>query len=260
MREFFQFETEVPAGSGFTLFGTGHLLWLLGIGIFVAAVGIWYMRQIDKVQRRVEQCIGILFPVLSFYRDGVLMLTGHFDRGFLPFHLCSMALWIAVIYVWTGSRFFGIVYVLLCVPGALGALLFPDWSAYPFFNYMCIHGFVAHGLIVGFGVWLVMSGRLVPRWRDFWMPFVFGVAGFILIPRLNHALGTNYWFLSRPSKGSPMVFIMDVTGEQWYMPGYFLFCTLVVVVWQCIIKLFYAIADKWERMKMVNTEKKLGSI
>ncbi len=198
-----------------------------------------YREQGEERRRKINHVMGIVFPVIAIYRDAVLMLTGHFDRGFLPFHLCSMALWIAALYAWMEQRFFGVIYILLCVPGAVGALLFPNWDAYPFFNYMHIHGFVSHGLIVAFGIWLVLSEKMILKWKDFWMPVVFGVAGFIILYPVNRILGTNFWFLNRPSHGSPTVWIFEITGERWYMAGYFLFCMVVVAVWQVMIGLIY---------------------
>lgn len=112
------------------------------------------------------------------------------------------------------TAFGGVIYVLLCVPGAVGALLFPNWEVYPFFNYMHIHAFFSHGLIVVFGIWLIVAEKIVPKWKDFWMPVVFGIAGFILLHWMNNILGTNFWFLNKPSHGSPLVWILNITGEN----------------------------------------------
>ncbi|MCM1499374.1 MAG: YwaF family protein [Clostridium sp.] len=238
MKDFFLFETEFPEGSGFGLFEPCHLIWLFCIAVFTGISAYFYQKQGAETRRKINHAMGIVFPVIAVYRDAVLMLTGHFDRGFLPFHLCSMALWIAALYAWTERRFLGIIYVLLCVPGALGALLFPNWDAYPFFNYMHIHGFVSHGLIVAFGIWLVSSGKLIPEWKEFWMPVVFGLAGFLILYPLNERLDTNFWFLNRPSHGSPTVWIFEAVGGNWYVPAYFLFCMAVVAVWQGILAFF----------------------
>lgn len=239
MKDFFLFETEISAGCGFELFSPCHLTWLFGILIFIVLSGKWYVKQDVERQKKINHIMGVVFPVIALYRDIVLVLTGHFGRGFLPFHLCSMALWIAFLYIWIENRFLGIIYVLLCVPGAAGALLFPNWDAYPFFNYMHIHGFISHGLIVAFGIWLLASKRVVPGWKDFWMPNVFGAAGFVLLYWLNNLLGTNYWFLNVPSHGSPLVWIWGITGSFWYRPAYFLFCAIIVAVWQMILSIVF---------------------
>lgn len=246
MKDFFMFETELPAGSGFELFGLCHLIWLSSIVIFSWISGRWYAGKREWERKKIRQVMGVVFPIISIYRDTVLMVTGHFDQNFLPLHLCGMALWIAALYIWTENRFLGVVYVQLCIPGAAGALLFPDWSGYPLFNYMHIHDFISHGLIVAFGYWLLRADELVPGWKDLWMTFVFGIVGCFLIYPVNVWLGTNYWFLNRPSAGSPLVWIREAAGNTWYLAAYFLFCFIIVVIWQGIIKIFHR---TWSRKR-----------
>lgn len=237
MRDFFLFETELPVGSGFQLFGPCHLTWLFSILLFIVINTKWYVRQTAKRQKKMNNLMGFLFPVIAVYRDMALVLTGHFNRGFLPFHLCSMALWIAFFYILTNNRFLGVVYVLLCVPGAMAALLFPNWEMYPLFNYMHIHGFISHGLIVAFGIWLLAAGKVKPDWKDYWMPVLFGMIGVMIIYPLNICLHTNFWFLAIPSQGSPLELIWRRTGSIWYIVGYLAFCMLVVALWQMVISL-----------------------
>lgn len=235
MKDFFLFETELSPESGFRLFGFCHIAWLVVIVFFTWLTGKWYANQTESVRKKAKRIMGIIFPVISIYRDCILVITGNFNEGFFPLHLCGMALWIAVLYIWTGKRFWGVIYVLLCVPGAVGALLFPDWVVYPFFNYMHIHDFISHGLITAFGFWLIRSKEVIPEWKEFWMPVVFGIAGFIILPWVNAKLETNYWFLTSPSVGSPLIWIERVTGEKWYLAGYFLTCVLVVALWQKVL-------------------------
>lgn len=239
MKKFFLYETQLPAGSGFALFGSCHLFWLLGIALFTGVTSAWYRKQDRDRQKKINHMMGVVFPVIAIYRDVVLIATGYFDVGYLPLHLCAMALWIAAIYGWTNNRFLGVVYVLLCVPGAMGALLFPDWNAYPLWNYMHIHDFISHGLIVAFGFWLIIAKKVVPQWKDFWMPVVFGIAGIVVLQAVNHLLHTNYWFLNQPSAGSPLIWILDITGTYWYVPGYFLFCVIIIAIWQFLLSRFF---------------------
>ena len=240
MKDFFRYVTDIPAGSGFELFGVCHIRWLIVIAVFTVILCVVYNKagssNNSNMQGRIRMIIGIIMPLISIYRDVVLMLTGHFDRYYLPLHLCGMALWIGALYCFTRWRFAGVVYVLLCVPGALSALIFPDWVDYPFWNYMHIHDFTSHGLIVAWGICLLVSGEVVPEWKELWMPVVFGIAGVAILTPVNKWLGTNYWFLGRPSPGSPLVYIMSITGENWYMAGYILFVAFVLLIWICIIR------------------------
>ncbi|MDD6000483.1 MAG: TIGR02206 family membrane protein [Lachnospiraceae bacterium] len=236
MNHFFMFESQLPADSGFPLFGLCHVTWLviiLGIGIWFVR---WYCRQEQSIRQRTQYVIGVIMPVIAVYRDSILMLTRHWGKGFLPLHLCGMALWIAPLYIVTRRRWIGVIYVTLCVPGAIGALLFPDWNMYPLWNYMHIHAFVSHGLLVVFGFTLICSGEVLPAWREFYIPVLFGIAGFLGIHWINDQLHTNYWFLNVPSKGSPLNWILHVTGSKWYRVGYFIFCMGVVALWMVLLR------------------------
>lgn len=235
MKRFFWFETEYPVESGFSIFGPCHLAWLFVIVSFICVSSKWYSKMPKDKQRKVNHVVGIGLPLMEIYRDAVLIATGYWNCGFLPLHLCSMALVVGMIYAFTEWRFFGVVYVLLCVPGAVAALLFPNWTAYPFFSYMHLHAFIAHGLTVAFGIWLLVSRRVVPTWKDFWMPVVFGLVGMVVIYPVNRRLDTNYWFLTVPSKGSPLEMIWQKTGAMWYLVGYAGFCMVIMALWLGII-------------------------
>jgi uncharacterized membrane protein YwaF len=151
-----------------------------------------------------------------------------------------MALWIGSFYAWSKRRSWGIFYVLVCVPGALAALLFPNWSRYPLWNYMHIHAFVSHGLIVAFGIWLMMGQVLEPHWKDLWIPALFGGVGCLILYPINRWLGTNYWFLNWPSAGSPLPLLWNLVGERFYPLAYYLFCMVVIVLWLALLRfLFY---------------------
>lgn len=248
MDDFFRYVTELPVGSGFKMFGTIHLVWLFVIFSFSIIISVFYRNlPEDAAKRKFRMIIGIIMPVVSIYRDAVLMITGHFDRFYLPLHLCGMALWIGALYCFTTWRFVGVVYVLLCVPGALSALIFPDWVDYPLWNYMHIHDFISHGLIVTWGMCLMVSGEIIPRWREIWIPVVFGLVGVLILTPVNKWLGTNYWFLSSPSAGSPLVPIMRLTGERWYIVGYILFVTVIVMIWLFVVRAIHYVACKADR-------------
>lgn len=235
MKEFLLFETQLAPDTGFELFGICHLVWLCCISLFVYITGKWYIKKDSESQRNINKKVGLLLPVLGIYRDVILAGTRYYQIGFLPFHLCSMALWIAFLYAWLEKGWFGSIYVGICLPGAIGALIFPNWEAYPFWNYMHLHSFISHGLIVAFGVWQLWAGRCVLTWKRFGTLVWFGVIGFILLYYVNSELGTNFWFLNKPSHGSPLVWIADVMPDGWYLLGYFIFCALIVSLWYTLI-------------------------
>lgn len=236
MKAFFVYQSEIPQGAGFHLFGAGHILWIAGVMVFAVIFSLWYAKKDSELQNRIDKIISVYLLSSGVARDVVLAVKGHFTVGFLPLHLCSLALFIAMIYSFTRNRFWGIVYLLLCLPGAVGALLFPNWTAYPFFTYMNIHAFISHGLLITFGIMQFLSARLVLAWRDLWIPACFGIAGVAVIYPLNQYFDTNFWFINRPSAGSPLVMIAELVGMDFYLPAYFAFCMLIIFLWLAFLK------------------------
>lgn len=237
MKTFFQFQSDYPSGSGFSLFGFGHVAWLCFIFLACLLSTKWYLQRDCDKRKKARILLGSFLPVMGIYRDVILMITGHFNKDFLPLHLCSMALWIGAAYVWSNQHCLGVVYLLLCVPGAISALLFPDWSMYPFFNYMHIHAFLSHGSIVCLGMWLFFSEEIVPYWSNFWIPMLFGFLGIVIMYPVNLYLKTNYWFIQTPSAGSPLMVISELFGSRWYLVGFILLCTTFLVLWMEILRL-----------------------
>ncbi len=231
MNTFFLYETEQIDGNGFQMFGICHLLWLIGIGIFSWWMGRFFSFAPKSRRERIRNVLGIILPVMAIGRVVVLLILGHYEPETYGLHLCNLAIWIATLYLWTRNRFAGDVFLLLCFPAAALALVFPGWLRYPFWNFMHMYSFLYHGLIVAVGWSILRSKECTPSWKSLWKPFVFGVAGYVILCPLNQWLETNFWFLNQPSGQSPLLFIYNIFGEEGYLFGHFFFCTLVVVLW-----------------------------
>ncbi len=242
MNDFFLYKTELQADGGFPLFGVCHLLWIAGIGIFSWWMGKFFSFGEKSKVNCIRHILGYLFPLLEVSRSIVLIATDHFIPYEYPLHLCNMSVWFAAIYLWTGNRFVGVVYVLLCLPAAALAVIFPGWLRYPFGTYMHLHNFIYHGLVVAFGWSLVRSGEMNPQWKELWKPLVFGLAGYIVMYQVNGLLDTNFWFLNKPSYSSPLAIIYEMIGEDWYLVGHFLLCAGIILGWYAYLRWYV----KWK--------------
>ena len=231
MKDFFLYKTELPENGGFELFGACHVLWLIVIGIFSYWLGRFLSFVPRKKKERIYHILGMVLVGIALCRDIVLVVIDHFEPEAYPLHLCNMAVWFAAIYLWTGNRFVGVVYVLLCLPAAALALVFPGWLVYPFWTFIHIYDFVYHGLVVAVGWNIIYNRELIPDWKELWKPFSFGLVGYIVLYPINQMLGTNFWFLNIPSYQSPLAWIYELLGADWYLIGHFLFCGSVVILW-----------------------------
>ena len=236
MKKFFLYKTELPIDSGFDTFGYCHWLWIIGIGIFSWYMGRFFSFAEKQQVMRLRNIMKFALPLMELSRVLVLVANGHFMPNEYPLHLCNMSLFLGAIYLWTKNRYIGVVYVLLCLPAAALAIIFPGWLRYPFLNYMHIHNFLYHGIVVALGWGLVRSRELVPEWKELWKPLSFGLVGYVIMFQVNKMLDTNFWFINTPSYGSPLAVLYGFFSSDWYLVGHFSFCSSIVILWHILLR------------------------
>lgn len=230
---------------GFSLYGPGHLLWLTAIVITVILVSEKYKHMNETAKARTRKLFGIGLVLMEVYRDTVLAVTGNFRPEYLPLHLCSYA----IFGIFADSfRSKGTITRQFCayafLPGAVAALLFCNWTEYPFWNYMCIHSFVIHGSIACYVIMRYRCGEIRPSYTGLWQTLL---ALGVLIPPVfafNRAFDTNFMFLNGASAGSPLVPLWNWFGEPFGYPGYLLSIVVLAVVVFHILWLAYALAEQ----------------
>ena len=215
----------------FELFGPVHLFWL-GLCATLCAGGFWLFRHIGpRTQRRILAVLTVLLLADELLKDLSSLATGQFIWQFLPFHLCSINLFICVWYVLRPNALAAEVLYALCLPGALAALLFPSWQALPLWNVMHLHSSTVHTILVLFPV-LLLAGGFRPSARR--LPKVFGVFCLdVLAAALVNALcGTNFMFLRGAYGNAALGLIERVFGPgPGYLAGLML---LVLLVWAAL--------------------------
>jgi hypothetical integral membrane protein (TIGR02206 family) len=136
--------------------------------------------------------------LFRYAHDGI-----HFP-GKLPIHLCTIALWMAVVACFTLAESAVEFSYFVGLPGSAVALLTPDlhaaWNSYDFIRYFFEHGCLLITVIV------LVLGKIAPlragaafRAHNMW----FGYAVFLML--FNWAFGTNYLYLRhKPTNPTPL--------------------------------------------------------
>ena len=139
-----------------------------------------------------------------------------------------------------GGELTGQFLYAFCMPGAVCALLFPDWSAYPAFHFMSVSSFALHILLVGYTLMLVAGGELRPDTRR--APACLGIMLLIAVPVyvFDRLMGTNYMFLNWPLPGSPLEWFAFL-GRPGYLLGYI---PLLTAAWAVIYAPFMPFVKK----------------
>ncbi len=95
MTHFFDSTESIAEGLGFPLFGFGHLCWLAAFVVFAVVCSRIYKKS-DAAKR---QRIRYIFVALLLLDEAIkvigLSVQGLFEPQYLPFHLCSINIFIS---------------------------------------------------------------------------------------------------------------------------------------------------------------------
>ncbi len=217
---YFTYWNDLPADSGYPLFGAVHIAWLLGIAAAIAVCAVCFLRLGEVGRRRFLRALAVIALAMEAYREVVLIATGAWEFQNLPLHLCGMAIFFEALFAFLPCTFLGEMTCAACLPGAAAALLFPDWLRYPTLNYMNLHGFILHGILCLMPILVLISGQYRPRIRRAWMPLVFLAAAAAILYPINARKGSNFMFINYPSLGSPFAAVYAAHGYAAYLVVY----------------------------------------
>ena len=145
---FFVNSENIPEGVGFPAFGLTHILWLLaGLAFCVTACVIYGKLSSDK-RKRMLRTLGVYIFLQEMVKNLVLILLSEFSWGYLPFHLCGINILLIAFDTIKQTKTVRSFLYYFAIPGAALALLFPNWTEMPVWNFFHIHSFTIHILLV----------------------------------------------------------------------------------------------------------------
>jgi hypothetical integral membrane protein (TIGR02206 family) len=225
---FLAFDTLCQNQEGISLWGSVHMAWLgTGLWVYLCLARI-YRNAPPHLQRRLRLGMAGTLGALELTRTLVLAMNGAYDVYSLPLHLCGLSLFVVIYHAIRQTPFSGQFLYALGMPGALLALVFPDWIDYPPLCTLSILSFSIHILLVLYPAVLLASGDLRPE--PTLLPKCFlsllALAGVVYL--FDRRFDANYMFLLRPAPHSPLSWFAGWLG----IPGYVLgFLPMLALVW-----------------------------
>ena len=206
MENFFYTSDTVPEGLGINHYGIEHLCWLAAAALFIAGISLLYRKSDARRRRKIQVVMAILIVLEEVTRDIFLIVTDQFAVSHLPLHLCSVNIILIAVHACKRTKTVDNFLYGICIPGAAAALLFANWLELPVWNYMSIHSFTVHILLVAYPVMMTVGGELQPSVKQLpkCIGLVFGLAVPIYI--FNLIFDTNFMFLMYGEEGTPLVF------------------------------------------------------
>lgn len=228
--KYFALTGDDMSSGGFGLFSWGHIAWLAAGALLALIMCRAYLAAPAAGRRRLRLAAALGALTVELSRATLLACTGLYGVDRLPLHLCALAVYICAWHALRGGELTGQFLYAFCMPGALFALLFPDWRVYPLASFLTLAGFAGHFLTVGYVIMQTLAGEIVPDIRR--APACLGAMLALAAPVFifDRLTATNYMFLNYPSPGSPLEWF-SFLGRPGYILGYF---PLISAVWAVI--------------------------
>ncbi len=224
-------ERDLPEGSGFQLWGGAHTAVMIIAALFLTVSVLLFLRSDERKRKIGLRVVAFLLPVLEAAKIIALTIVGRMGIGHLPLHLCSMAIYLYPVAVLTGNaqirETLTEIGLITLLPAAVSAVVFPDWTMYPIWNFYSLHSFLWHTLQVLFPLLCLLNGWCRPSIRHLWRNTAFLIIGAVLIGWFDKRMSCNYWFLRWPAPGTPLQWLYDTFGKGGYLVSLLILATLV---------------------------------
>lgn len=216
---FFITSENIPDGVGFQAFGALHLIWLLA-GLILWIGGCLLYRKLSVRNRKILlTTLGAYIFLQEMVKNLVLLLLDEFSWGYLPFHLCGINILLIAFDVIKQTKIVRNFLYYFAIPGALLALLFPNWTEMPFWNFFHLHSFTIHILLVLYPLLLVTTGQVSTDLKSAFKAVGLLIVMAIPVYGLNLLWGTNFMFLMKPDSGNPLELFEKLLGSHlWGFP------------------------------------------
>lgn len=237
---------------GFNLYDAGHLAWLFIVAVSAVIASNFYKRTAPERKTKIKKIFAAALLISEILKDITLLVQGADMLDYLPLHLCSFTILVMMLHSYgRWQRLTGQFFAYALFPGAAAALLFCNWTEYPYFSYMNIHSFLFHGWIVIYFIMLYRSREIRPSYKGLWNTVLAMVTVSVPVYLFNLAFSTNYLFLNEASDGSPLVIVWELFGTRFGAAGYL---TGVVLMALVVFHILYAVY----RLLDITADKKRG--
>ena len=218
----------LPLTVRFQLYDSIHFGWLLSISLAIYFLTMYFRQASLSTRLKTRQFLACIILAMEILKDLYHITYGTFSFYYLPLHLCSLAIFIVFWHAFRPTQANTEMIYALVLPGALAALIFPEWTTTAIFSYMHNHSFIIHGLLIAYPIMLLTSGELVPNWRQLHKVAIALAITTFPIYFFNKHYDLNFMFLNTPSPGSPLVLLEQWLGNPGYLIG---FAGMISAVW-----------------------------
>ena len=217
----------------FEHFCAGHIVILIFLAYFSVSMCLYIAKAKEKDATRFIRFISILLLYCELFQEIMLTLEGGDLIRYLPFHLCNLGIFVNILAAFFKGKirsFFAEVSLVLTGPGALFALITPDWNYRPLLSWLPVNCFFTHMLLVTLPVMMLIRGYCRPSFKHFHYAYLFLLVVTPPIYLFDIKYKTNYMFLRVTPEGTLLEWFESFMGNPGYLGGVLVLLALILIV------------------------------
>ena len=214
MQYFLDTTGTIPDGVGFRHFDALHITWLVIAAAFIIGVSLRYKTQTPEKRAKTRKILAAALILDELWKMFWLTVGHRYEMEYLPLHLCSINIFLIAYHSFRPSKTLDNFLYIVCIPGALAALLFPSWSVLPLANFMHLHSFTVHTLLVAYPVVLLVNGEINPEFKQLPKSLLMLACFGILALAVNILFDENFMFLMYADPGNPLYIFEESFGSH----------------------------------------------
>lgn len=218
----------IEPGLGYKLFSPIHLAELFVALVFILIVNYYYKKSNDKKRKSIRKWIVIALIADELFKHVCLLISGNWTVGYLPLHLCSINLFLITYHYFTNSMLVGNFLWAVALPAALSALVTPNWSSLPVVNFMHLHSYTVHVLILTYPIIVTINHDIKKDFHYIPKILVMVTVMAACMYGVNLLLDTNFMFLMYPVENTALTLVQDIF--KFYQLGLFVIVFVVVIL------------------------------
>ncbi len=229
----------------FNYFDSTHITLIAIAAIIITASVLIFRRMGNEGKTKFLSVITVLLLLDELAKYAIAFMANSWSWRYLPLHLCSINIFVCLIYTITKKKFFAEILYCLCLPGAIIAMLVPSWNILPIFSAMHLHSANVHIMLALYPI-LLLSNGFRPNFRH--LPKILPLLLTVCVPIyfINKWLGTNFFFLSETAGNPVLEMLASILGENYFFLG---LPVLLAVVW-VLLYLPWVIAKRKAKYKL----------
>ena len=211
--------------QAFKMFGPTYCFWLILLVLLCVLGKIFFPKMSQEKRHKVYVILTWLMLIDEVAKYVMTLLTHQFEWQLLPFHLCSINIFVCLWHTLHPTETAKEALYSICIPAALVALLSPNWICLPLFNFMHIHSALMHVLLILYP-WLILCEGYRPNPKNILKVLAYLLCATGVAFVVNSLVDTNFFFLRGHNNNPALILISNIFGK-FYLVG---LIALVLVV------------------------------